>query len=123
MIDYLNDNSKLFIEFIHPTHSKRNTSIVKTFKEYYQLLSVNATANYDYTSIVIGFEYSGMNDIYVTGFELYKSDYVNDLEYDELKRLKQNASKYIYYYDGKPELVVSTNGEVQRYEYDNNIPV
>ena len=97
------DSLKYFIR-VYDTPTTYKTYYTQASKSIlqYQLLSLTISAETDYINIVVGCEYRGSNDAYITCFELNKQDSTKVMSYDDLRKTTNiNESYFVYDLNGK----------------------
>ena len=87
--------------------------------KYYQLLTNQIITKNNYQKIIIGISYTGLNDIFVTGFELYKNNNASSYSYDELLNMVKKDESIIIYDDNlRVKKVIDHRGQVNILKYD-----
>ena len=113
---------KFFVQ-VHYNNTDFDEYIVyptSNFK-FYQTLTNNIIAKNDYVKIKIGINFTGNNDCYITGFELYKYRNTYNYNYDNLLEATDiNDSIIIYNENMQVKSFVGKNGQYYEYKYDGH---
>lgn len=93
----------------------------------WQVLTRSITAEDNYSKIVVGVEYVGVNDVYVDCFQLYKDTFGTYYNYDSQGNILEvinsdgSSNKMLYNSDNKLAEVHLSDGSYYCYTYENGL--
>ncbi len=118
-----NSNMIAYIQFGSGENAKVHYFPFPQYISDWQMLTVEAAADKDYTSMTVGVIYDGIEDAYFDCFQLYRDFYGTYYNYDKLGNITEmvNANGAstgaMYNSDNRPVEIRSTDGSIYKYTY------